>query len=263
MVTDRERNLSKEINHGFIEPEIVESDFWLGSGKLGSIVLNEKGDWRPYLPVMEKQNMGFEPSACVSFGTLSALEMIHKLLWAVEPNYSDRFLAKMSDTNPYEGNSPKKVSNTIKDCGTVKEKEWPMTETLAEYYKDVPICIKDIGKIWRKHYGFGYEYADKSQLKEALRRSPVGVAVDAWNKNDKGEYIKLRGWNHWCVLVFIDEQEKNYVWDSYDENIKILEKGYDLGFPQIYTLKKREKVVMTEWQRFWGWIKEYVNELLR
>lgn len=236
-------------NYGFIQPVIEKSDYFLGSGKLGSVVLNESGDWREFLPMMEKQRINFEPYACVSFGILSALEMIYMLLWEVEPNYSDRFTAKMSETNPNRGNSPKKVSETIKKYGTVPEEKWPMTETLIEYYKDIPITIKDIGKIWRKHYGFGYEYIDKSQLREALKRSPVGVAVSAWQQNNNGEYIYFGSWNHWCILVAYDRQDRPIIWDSYDKGLKTLEKDYNFGFPQIYTLKKLPQQKKNWWQR--------------
>ena len=123
---------------GFQPPIIEESDFWLGSGKLGSQIINEKGDWRPYLPVFEKQNKGNETNCCVSFGTLSALEILHKFLYGVEPNYSDRFLCKISDTGP-NGNDPKKVSNALRHCGSVPEEEYPFVIPLDEFFKEIPM----------------------------------------------------------------------------------------------------------------------------
>ena len=251
--------MGKEIkNYGFKPPEIVPEDFWLGSGKLGSTVLNEKGDWRDYLPELEIQRVNFEPSACVSFGILNSLEIIHKLLWKVEPNYSDRFTAKMSETDPSSGNTPKKVSESIKNSGLVPEKEWPMTETLKEYYKDIPISVKDIGKMWIRHFGFGYEWVDKTKLKEALKRSPVGVAVSAWEMNNKGEYVYFGTWNHWCVLVAYDELDRPIVWDSYDRGLKTLERNFPFGFPQIYTLKKKEE--KKESENWWSIIIKFIKE---
>lgn len=228
-------------NYGFIPPEIVPEDFWLGSGKLGSVVLNEKGDWRPYLPAMEKQNMGFEPNACVSFGTLSALEILNKFQYKIEPNYSDRFLAKKSGTDPNSGNTPKIVSDTFRHSGTIPEEKWPMTENLEEYYKEIPQQLLNMGKQFLEEYKIGYEWVDKSQLKNALKRSPVGVAVSAWEQNDKGEYVWFGIYNHWCVLVAFDEQDRPIIWDSYDIGLKTLEKDYPFGFPQLYTLKEKEQ----------------------
>ena len=78
--------MNKKQNHGFIAPEIVESDFWLGSGKLGSIVLNEKGNWVSFLPIMEQQRIDFETNSCVSFAITSALEMLIKLKYNKDKN---------------------------------------------------------------------------------------------------------------------------------------------------------------------------------
>ena len=227
------------MNYGFKEPTITSSDFWLGSGKIGTTEINPSGDWRPFLPELEIQRINFETQACVSFGTLSALEMIHKLLYKAEPNYSDRFLAKASDTDPNGGNTPNKVSDTIKNKGAVPEKDYPMVSTLEEYYQDIPLAIYITAKTWTKNFDFGYEWVDKNNLKEALKRSPVGVAVDAWNQNDKGEYIRLGQSNHWVVCVAFDGLDRPIIWDSYDNGLKVLEKGYDLQFSQIYTIKKK------------------------
>ena len=243
-------------NYGFIEPIIVPEDYFLGSGKLGSQIINPSGNWLKYLPKMEKQRITFETNACVSFTTTSALEMIHKLLYKVEPNYSDRFLAKASDTKPNAGNTPKKVSEAVRKYGTVPENIYPMTTTLKEYYQDIPTNLKSIGGFWLKDYKFGYEYVDKSQLKEALKRSPVGVAVYAWATNDKGEYVKLGPWGHYVVLVAYDEKDRPIIFDSYDKELKTLIKDYDFGFPQIYTLKKRQvKGKISLWQKIINWVK--------
>jgi len=252
----------KQNNYGFIAPVIEESDYWFGSKKLGSKVLNEKGDWRPYLPVFEHQQKRIETNACVSFGILSALEMIHNLLWQVEPNYSDRYVAKISDTDPDAGNTPKKVSEAIRKYGTVPEDDWKFAEPLEEYYKEIPENIKDIGRDWTKNYGFGYEYVSADKLKEALKRSPVGCAVSAWQTNEAGEYIYFGVWNHWCVLVAFDEQDRMIVWDSYDKGLKTLEKGFPVGFPQIYMLnrEKKEEKPLTFWQKLIQWFK-HITEI--
>ena len=230
-------------NFGFIPPVVTETDFWLGSKKLGSEVINPSGDWRGFLPILEHQNKGFETSACISFGTLSALEMIHKLLYSLEPNYSDRFLAKMSGTDPAVGNNPKTVSDTLRHNGMVSEATYPMTSTLSEYYQEIPQSVRDIGLEWLKNYGFGYEYTD--DLREGLKRSPVGVAVQAWYQNSAGEYVRKGASNHWCVLVAFDN-DRPIIWDSYDSGLKTLAKGYQLEFAQIYTLKKKESLLSPE-----------------
>jgi len=242
-------------NYGFIEPKIKETDYFFGSKKLGSKIINPSGNWLKYLPVFEHQRKKIETNACVSFGTLSALEMIHQLLWKVEPNYSDRYLAKMSKTDPNSGNTPERVSEALKDYGTVPEADWGFTEP---YYEEIPDDIKEIGKEWTKNYGYGWEWTKTEDLKEALKRSPVCVAVSAWQKNSNGEYEYFGNWNHWCVCVGFDEQDRPIVFDSYEENLKTLAKDHKLGFPQIYMLDREKKEVKQSW---WEIIINFIKRL--
>lgn len=106
-------------------------------------------------------------------------------------------------------------------------------------------------------------------LKKALKRSPVGCAVSAWQQNEKGEYVFFGQYNHWCVCVGFDEQDRPLIWDSYDQGLKTLEKGFPLGFPQIYILNKEKKEEKPEevkksfWQKFWGTIKNYFEDLIK
>jgi len=175
----------------------------------------------------------------------------------IEKNFSDRFLAKTSGTNPNSGNTPKAVSNAIKKFGLVDEKEYPMVSTIEEYFKKIPKDILDKGKDFLKEFNFGYEYVNTKDLKNALKRSPVGVAVSAWQQNAQGEYIYFGQWNHWCVLVAFDEKDRPIIWDSYEEGLKTLEKDYNFGFPQIYMLNRDKKVVRIScWQKLLNWFKE-------
>ena len=237
-------NPSKKGKFGFIKPEIVPEDFWLGSGLLGSQEINPIGNWIPCLPEFELQNRGNETNCCVSFGTLSALEMLYKFQYKDEPNYSDRFLCRASDTDPNGGNNPKKVSDTLRHNGTVPEEEYPFVLDLQEFFQTIPENIKTQGIDWLKNYEVGYEYVQPNDLKNALRRSPVGCAVSAWQQNDKGEYIKFGASNHWVVLVAFDEKDRPVIYDSYESKLKTLAKDFVLDFPQIYklTVKKNEEL---------------------
>lgn len=232
------------MKYGFIPPQIVSEDYWLGSGKLGTQVINLTGDWTEFLPKFELQNQGNETNACVSFGTLSALEILHKFHFKKEINKSDRFLAKSSNTDPNVGNTPKQVSETLRKAGCVEEVDYPFVLDLQEFYKEIPQETKDLGLEWLKEFEWGYEWVDKDKIKEALKRSPVGVAVQAWQQNEKGEYIRLGASNHWVVLINFDKQDRPVIWDSYESGIKILEKEYELEYPQIYVLKK--KIIIKE-----------------
>ena len=227
----------KTSKYGFIPPIIEASDYWLGSGKLGTQEINPKAEWLGHLPAFELQNRGKETNCCVSFGTLSALEILHRFQYDSEPNYSDRFLCALSGTDPNSGNNPKKVSDTLRHGGCVKETEYPFV--LEEFFQKIPLNIEAKGLEWLKDYEVGYEYVAKDKIREALKRSPVGCAVYAWSQNDKGEYIKLGNPNHWVVLIGFDKEDRPMIYDSYETSVKILEKGYELEFAQIYTLKKK------------------------
>ena len=96
-------------------------------------------------------------------------------------------------------------------------------------------------------------------LKKALKRSPVNVAVYAWATNDKGEYTKLGNWNHYVVLIGYDESDRPIIYDSYDKGTKTLEKDYDFGFPQIYTLKKLPEKV----EKKGCWLRNWFNDLMK
>jgi len=236
--------IANKLQYGFIPPAIVPEDYFLGSGKLGSVVLNESGDWRPYLPVYEAQNRGFETNACVSHGVCNSLEILLKFQYNkdnIEKNFSDRYLAVTSKTAPTSGNSPKQVSDAVRKFGLVDEEIWPHegVKTLEEFYKPISEKVLQKGQEFLEEYEFGYEYVMPSQLKDALTRSPVGCAVSAWQTNDKGEYIRFGASNHWVVLVAFDTQDRPVIWDSYESAIKTLEKGYVLEYPQIYVLKRK------------------------
>ncbi len=243
----KKRKLSgRSTNYGFQPPVRKDTDFFLGSKKLGSVEINSFGDWRLYLPLYESQSKNIETQSCVSFGTLSALEMICKLQYNFEPNFSDRFLSKMSGTDPRGGNNPVKVADTVRKAGTVPESWYPFVDDLDEYFKEINQELKDLGLKWLENWEFGWEWC--SDLREALKRSPVGVAVSAWQMNDKGEYIRFGASNHWCVLVAFDDQDRPVIWDSYDGGLKTLAKGFALDFPMIYVLKKKPTAIEKEYK---------------
>lgn len=254
---------NKPKQYGFIEPVIVPEDYFFGSKKLGSVVLNEKGDWRDYLPIFEHQRKSIESNSCVSFGIASALEMLHKLHYKTEPNYSDRYISKTSETDPDSGNTPKRVAAAVREHGTVPEKEWPFVDNLEEYFKEIPQRLIDMGMEWLNDYSFGYEWSDQSQLKEALKRSPVGVAVSAWQQNEAGEYIHFGRYNHWVVLVAFDEQDRGIIFDSYEESLKTMVEGYEFGFPQIYVLSRKKKAKPSWFKKLWLWLKSYISDLFQ
>src|SRR3954449_11002346 len=101
-----------QINHGVILGQRPEDWMAGGASQIVYEVRNPSGDWRPYLPTGEKQFGKEDFFDCVTFSLLNAIEMQEKFLTSIEVNYSDRFIAKRSNTT-HEGNYLYLVADTV------------------------------------------------------------------------------------------------------------------------------------------------------
>lgn len=242
----------KKTNYGFILEPAQKSDYILGSSQLPQEELQLSGNWEQYVPEYEHQSTHrIETNGCVSFGTLNALEAILKRKYSIQPNFSDRYLAYLSGTNG-TGNTPRHVIETLRNfTGTVPEVTWPFHTLIAnadEYYSSIPFDVKLEGIKWLKDWKVGYEFVydgdtpdAKERLMQALKYSPVGVAVNAWHKD--GElYVSKGVANHWCVLVNYRYNEYWVVFDTYDKGYKKL--AWDFHIPQAmrYHIERRKEV---------------------
>jgi len=225
------------MNYGFIPPVVKETDMTFGAllpeGKY-------KPDWRDVLPVFERQRKRVDVRGCVSFAINSALEMVHKRQYGTEPNYSDRFLAKNSNTTS-SGNDPRSVFHSVKYDGEVAEEKYPFPDNADwdEYYAPVPASLIGEGQRWLDRYEPTYKWVETSHeaLYEALRTSPVPLAGYAWAK-EGGFYVSKGMPNHEFVLVAFDNGHP-IIWDSYDEGLKTLSKDYEFFYPMNVFLDKR------------------------
>jgi len=166
-------------------------------------------------------------------------------------NYSERFTAIMSETDPNSGNSPHRVAESIRENGLVEEKDLPFSEdikTPEQYYQPDPMRTSLLvkGKRWTKQYLFKHEWvwngnplvAEKVRLlKEALKRSPVGASVYAWNCDANGIYQKSGEDNHWvCIYGWNDHGWK--IFDSYTNSYKLYSFDADISMAKLYWLSK-------------------------
>src|SRR3990167_4196463 len=172
-------------------------------GLIGGIQFEERlpsADWKPYLPTGEKQKDPLETMACVSFSALNSIETQIKFLTGLEPNYSDRFLARMSNTTP-QGNYQYLVADSIRKNGLVNQEDWPcpMTWDWNTYYSQIPQEIQDKGKRWLDFYDVQYEWLpsiEKTYLIEQLKHAPLQIvinngthAVELYNVADVHKYF--------------------------------------------------------------------------
>ena len=97
--------------HGFITPEVKPEDWHFGA--IGGDIVRSDGQWLEFLPTVEDQKKRIETMNCTSFGTLNAIEALHKTLYGEEPNYSDRYCGILAGTT-VRGNSVEKPCETMR-----------------------------------------------------------------------------------------------------------------------------------------------------
>ena len=249
----------KEIqNHGFI-PDVIEPDnYVLGSQKVPEEVLQEDGQWKQFLPPVELQSRpGLETSNCTAYGSLNCLEILFYRKFGERRNWSERYVGVLANTTPV-GNSPHKVLETIrKESGLIPDEELPFSDeikSVEDYYAPKPMRSELIrlGKRWLQNYTIKHEWVfqpwegkerKRKKMLEALKYSPLGIAVYAWSWEDRGEqkiYIKLpeQSDNHWCTLFGYKEGEYWLAFDHYDDVEKRLAWDYPFDYVKRYYLEK-------------------------
>lgn len=213
-------------NLGLIYEPIAPEDYTLGSCEFGREVVLPSGDWTMYLPTGEEQQLaGLETMSCVSQSACKNIEMIMNwmidnnkistanLIWLKNngyidglghPNFSGRFVAKMSGTTK-NGNSLKNVGETIRKIGLVPESKWPFTAgmTWEQYYQYPSGEVIKLGRDFLERFQINYEVVPESKFQEGLKYAPLQTAVHAWNGRDhEGHYVKCDGSLNHAVSLF-------------------------------------------------------------
>jgi hypothetical protein len=261
----------------------TEEKYIFGAKMLPEIILCEDGDWTPFVPEYEPQfNKNFDTSGCPIFGTINAVEMIEKRISGGDFNYSERFHYNQIPLRP-PGGDPHDAAESIRKFGMVAQETLPMTETFAEYIlpePNSPEVIK-MGQEWLETHDFGHEYLWRAEhsaevknelLAKALKSSPVGVSVTAWEIDPlTGLYVDMGRPNcHWCVLVKMFHDEHNRlirrVFDTYDHAFKDLDPNHRILIAKRYHLDVKQKVYNGSKQTirkesFISKIIKFINEL--
>lgn len=153
------------------------------AGAIAYEVRNEKGDWRDFTPVGEKQKDPAETMACVTFSALNSLEVQTKHQTGAVINYSDRFTAKMSGTTK-DGNYQWAVADSVRKDGVVLESVHPKPANYnwQSYYTEIPQSVKNQAI----RLDIAYEFLpirqtpiDKATLAYHLKHAPLQVIVPA------------------------------------------------------------------------------------
>ena len=220
-------------NFGLVSKKINPQEWVLGANSpILPEIICEDGDWTKYIPVFEKQKYGsLETMSCVTQSALNVLEILVKKIYNIDINFSDRGLAKMSNTNK-SGNSLQNVAETIRKMGVLLEEDWAFNNndvlTWDNYYRNIPNELIDKAFGFNKKYNFSHDWIYGMDMREALKYSPLQVTVNAWYKKDGIYYNNVNYSNHAVVLVGYDG-DCPLIFDSYEPSIKKLKSDYILG----------------------------------
>ena len=240
------------MNYGFQDAIRALDEYILGENKLPTIPYVEDGNWQPYLPKYENQTtkLGDETSGCTVWGTQNCIETFMKRLYGDEPNYSERFTYLNVPIEPTRGANPHVTCETIRKYGLVNERDMPMTSSIAEYLNrdELTDTLYDKGARWLEKHDFKHEWLWTTKpsnyievLQNALKTTPIGVSVSAWNE-ENGVYVSYGDVNnHWCMLFKIDAEGYPWVFDSYDHTIKKLAKDHNIRRAKRFWINRRVK----------------------
>ncbi len=241
----------------FVYPKILDGHLRFGSSNLAGPVLQESGNWLPYLPEEEDQNVrGVESSACFVEGQHHTVATIEKALFGENNNYSARFNALLAG-GTRQGGDPLEAADSFRHDGLVPESAMPFVnidswEEFHSWKGVVESSLRALGKrylmnkslgfdiVCEKHESVATKYA---KLKQALKYSPCPVSVSAWFPLPDGTYMKPEGMadNHLVTLCYIDEQNCMYIRDTYSPYMKKLAPNFNVDFAMRWSVVKKNQ----------------------
>lgn len=175
-------------------------------------------NWLQWVPkdldVQNSRSADFE--ACVSYSAVHIAEMLIKKNLGQFWEFSERYLAKMADTQPW-GNSLDNVVNAIKDHGLATTDVWPeLTYSTnyedidwATYYADIPLPVQ------KKAYPF---------IIKSFRKLTAGEVPAALNAAPLWTMVKTGSGQSHAVAQISDTQ----FFDSYQITVKNFSDGYQI-----------------------------------
>ena len=165
-------------NFGLLIINKQPGDYVYGSSNVVTPTYQEDGQWTNFLVEGELQNKGTETMACTSFSEETILEMILKRQTGIEYNNSDRFRAKMSNTQSY-GNYFFNVANSAKNDGWIDEDLWQYVQGWDEYYSPIPEQLKEAALLALEDWRVNYQWVEENPeaMVEALKHSPLQETI--------------------------------------------------------------------------------------
>lgn len=255
-----------QYNYGLKFDRPDPEHYVFGASSIPFEILQEDGDWTPYLPVQEFQNLnGIETYACATVTLLNCVEILIKKQYGIERNYSDRFLANISGTKE-GGNSPQVVCEFLRKIGVVEQDKWPFgpdINTFEKFYSPIPQALQELAKEFTDEWDFKHEFVPPiiTEIQKALQCSPLMISVYAWVRDQNNLYYNPHMTdNHATTLIKLVPDVCKVVFDSYDPVIK------DLKWSDTPTIVKRfyikKKIVAPKNYWFVDIIKNLIDFIL-
>lgn len=203
-------------------------------------ILLESGNWDKYRPKHERQNMGYETSACLLFSGEDCVESLFNFYWETERldeeskqwleqtgyrengkfNFSDRLPANYADIIPLTGTYQYKANNAIAKY-QIPESRLPYTDkglyinpdpTKGGYYhrEEITEEMLALAEEFEKRFTITWHYVeDRAQ---ALKSSPLQVLV---RYADGDGILAPNGTRNHGVMLYKAEPGIDYIDDSY------------------------------------------------
>ena len=247
------------------EPVVIGKDGILGSATsyAGKTVVRPDGKWEVHkINESHQANDHVDTFSCVSFGNSNQEEVYKLNRYGIQTDHSDRFLARVSDTQP-NGNSPQKVYEARRNNGYLFEMEWPFAgvTTWLQWMADIPSNLLTLASGRSAEWLYWHDYVSTSHasIREALKFSPVAFSVPAWFKDINGLYYRPDGIRdgHWTLCVGMFENGDYDILDTYpDENGSYRKRMRADFIPEVAKVIEIDRQVANEtlWTKFLVWL---------
>ncbi len=205
---------------------------------------------------LQKQR-GVESSACAIESQQHVIATILEAQYDIpDSNFASRYNFIFS--NPSEdGTNPLVVADSFRKDGLIPDGMMPFDETIKNWQDFVSwkgvneklcrIAGKNWRLMWEPKYDIVFQRYENTEIKykklrEALKYSPIVLSVRAWTSKD-GIYVKPPGLKdqHLVECVYLDEENRPWIRDTYEPYSKILEPYYESDFAMRYTLVKIDR----------------------
>lgn len=233
---------------GFIEKPLSETAHILGASSVPTLeVINNTGQWTDIDIEIEIQKVlsGEDSFFCVIFSTNNCHEIIYKLRYSNEINFSEVFGGIGCGVYRNRGTSYENYFEFFRKnfCAFEDEMPFDIIKNLDELYSTkISSDLKSVVKIRGEAYEIKYQFLKSNTtdtLKNALTISPIVAAVEGSYVFSNGKIINAGG--SYCHSILIIGYKENDYWlvmDSETKQVLKFDWNYKFSSPSVHSFKK-------------------------